>query len=258
MRDPLGRALEVLRWMAEQPAPYCGVREAAKALDMQPSTVSRILAVMHEQRLVRRDPDSGGYAPGLELIRLGLLSSTKLDIRRSARPHLEAIVRACNESVFLALYDSARQEMLRVDTVTSSHPLRYVVEMDRWTEIYRGASGLGIAAFLPPTEREEVLATAEAHAGPEEPWLRRDQLRPMLDQIRARGYACTHGRRIPGAVGMAAPIFDAGGRVVGDVILTVPEVRFGEHEESVLAEHVIKAASAITAEIGGRPAPGDE
>lgn len=245
-----------MRYLAESPAPHLGVRELAKALDMQPSTVSRLLSALHAERFVQRDPKTGGYSPHLELMRLGLLISQKLDVRKVARPHMDAIVAACDESVFLGVYDPATQQMLRVESVQSSNPLRYVVELDKWTEVYQGASGLGIVAFLAPDERESILELADQNATGDKPWLRRTELEPLLETFREQGYAITHGRRKEGAVGVSAPIFDAGGGVVGDVILTIPNVRFESEREPEYASLVIEAADAITADIGGvRPRP---
>ncbi|MDG4798373.1 IclR family transcriptional regulator [Micromonospora sp. WMMD1082] len=250
-RDPLGRAIHVLRWMAEQPAPFVGVREIATALGMQPSTVSRLLASLAEERLVRRDPRTSGFAPGLELMRLGVLASQKLDVRAAARVHMRTLADQCNESVFLGLFDPSRQELFRVETVSSNRPLRYVVEMDQWTKIYLGASGLGVLAFLPDAQRELGIRLADAAAGPDRPWLRRAEFEPMLDRIRAQGYAITFGMRIPDAVGVSAPVFAEGGRVLGSVILTVPKVRIGEHDQPQLARLITETAAAITHDIGG-------
>lgn len=241
--------------MAEQSAPFVGVREIATGLAMQPSTVSRLLASLSEERLVRRDPRTGGFAPGLELMRLGVLASQKLDIRAVARVHMRTLVDHCNESSFLGLYDSSRQELFRVETVSSSRPLRYVVEMDQWTKIYLGASGLGVLAFLAKPQRELGIRLADAAAGPDRPWLRREEFEPMLDKIRSQGYAMTFGLRIPDAVGVSAPVFAEDGRVLGSVILTVPKVRIAEHDQDELARLIVETASAITRDIGGnRPA----
>lgn len=252
VRNPVGRSFQLLRWMAEQPESQHGVREIAKALGMAPSTVSRALGVLESEGIVSQDQHTGLFGLGLELLRLGQLASAKFDLRKVARPHLQAVVAACNESVFLGVYDHNRHQMLRIDTVSSSHPLRYVVELDRWTEVYRGASGLSILAFLPADERAAVYTMAEAQHDPTRPWPGRETVEKELELIRTRGYACTHGRRIPGAVGITAPIFGGSGEVFGDFILTLPEQRFAEHGEQALAELVMGAAAAITAAIGGR------
>jgi DNA-binding IclR family transcriptional regulator len=251
-RDPLGNSIRILRWVAEQERDVVGVREVATALDMQPSTASRLLGALAEERLVVQDARTGGYSIGLELLRLGKLAEGKLDIRTIARPHMQRLVDDQGETIVLGLYDRVRREMLRVEKLEGSQPLRYVIEMEQWTEIFRGASGLGILAFLPEGEQEEPLVMADAEASDAEPWLRRDALSRELARIRLSGYACTQGRRLPGAAAISAPIFDHEGRVSGDIIMTVPEVRFRDEDERRLATAVLETAAAITVDSGGR------
>jgi IclR family transcriptional regulator, acetate operon repressor len=250
IRDPLGHSLELLRWMGRQDKTHFGVRRIASALGLQPSTISRLLRRLSDEGIVRKDPISGEYGFGLELIRLGLLASKNLDVQRIARPCLEQIAAECNETSILAIYDSTRNEMLRVDKVDSTHPLNYTIKMDEWTEIYRGASGLGILAFLPQPQRDSVVTIADAAATDEEPWLKRENLTTILDDTRARGYACTHGRRLSGAVAVSAPIMSISGDVVGDIIVTVPEVRWADHREADLAKLVMDAAATVSNELG--------
>ena len=56
---------------------------------------------------------------------------------------------------------------------------------------------------------------------------RRDQgeLREELDAARRRGFVVSHGERYEGAVGVSAPVRDARGRVIGDLIATWPDNR---------------------------------
>lgn len=251
-RDPLGNAVRILRYLAESSQAELGVRELANATGIHPSTVSRLLVAMRRHRLVARVESSGAYAPHPELIRLGLLTSRKQKIKEHARPHIEALRDRFEESVFVAIYDPVERQLFRVDSVASPHPLRYVVELDRWTDVFRGASGLGVLAFLPSAEREEVLARAEAAGVREDnPRLFRSYLAPVLDEIRARGYALTHGHRIPGAVGISAPIRNVEGRVIGDIIMTVPEVRFVPEQEQALAAAIVATAERVTCAISG-------
>lgn len=251
-RDPLANGLKIVRWMAERPENLFGVREIGRELEMQPSTVSRILSKLAAERLVRRDERTGEYSLGLELVRLGLAASQKLDIRSVARPHLEKVVTACNETTLLGLYDSTRREMLRVDRVNSTEPVTYTVRLDTWTEIYRGASGLGILAFLPPADAESVLDEADREADENSPWLRKHELRAELERIRRRGYALTRGRRLHGAMAVSAPIFGQSSEiVVGDVVTTIPEYRWPTHDEAKISRLVMEAADGITRELRG-------
>jgi DNA-binding IclR family transcriptional regulator len=111
-------------------------------------------------------------------------------------------------------------------------------------------------AFLPESEQREIIA--RTHLAPitdrtiTEPY----KLEHQFELIRERHYACSFGQRTPGAVAIGAPIFGAGGNVIGDAIITVPEQRFDPASEAVLASHVIRCADRITRQMGGaRPAP---
>jgi DNA-binding IclR family transcriptional regulator len=107
-------------------------------------------------------------------------------------------------------------------------------------------------AFLPADEQEYHLALAESLARPESPWLSRRNLEPEIAEIRHNGYACTHGRRLVGAVGLGAPIYGMGETVIGSLVISIPEVRWHLHDEADLAQVVKDAAAGITSMMAGR------
>lgn len=245
----MARAVAILRCMAEGTESH-GVREIASKLDMTPSTASRTLASLRREGLV--DERDGRLFLGLELARLGRVALEQLNVKEVARDALVDLAEQTEESVRLAVYDPARRMMLRIDSIPSSKPLQYIVPLNEWTPIFRGASGLAILAFLPDDEVTQVLEEAESTADEGVSWVGQAELRQQLTEIRARGYACTHGRRIAGAVGIAAPFFDTQGRVMGDVILTVPEVRFRGRLARDAPNLVVLAADRVTEALGGR------
>lgn len=244
-RDQLGRAFRVLEWMAEQPDNSHGVRQIASALDMQPSTISRLMSQLSALGLARRDEETSRYALGLELVRLGALASAKVDLVSIARPQLIWLTGKIDENSYLCIYDSIGRRMMRVDRVPSSNPLRYEVSMNQWIDVIRGASGQAILAFLP---REEIAAiAAEGSSGVS----LTDSVLHGLERARIDGYVCTRGQRTPGAVGIGSPIFDSRGKVAGDVFITIPESRFESSREQELGELVRTAAMRITEGIAG-------
>ena len=49
------------------------------------------------------------------------------------------------------------------------------------------------------------------------------------DKIRRDGYIMSVSDRVPGLVGISAPVWKADGELVGALTLTVPESRFKDH-----------------------------
>jgi DNA-binding IclR family transcriptional regulator len=245
-RQPVARALALLSWMVDSPADQWGVRDIARGTGLPPTTVHRLLLSLLDEGFVAFEPGTSRYVLGIEFLRVALKSAGKLTLAEAARPYLAQLSFAFDESAFLSVYDPHRRQAMFAAAVESTHPLRYVVRLYEWMSVRLGASGLAILAFLEEDERREILA---ADLSPDESSGRR--LDDELAAIRARGYARTEGQRVPGAVGIAAPIFSHAGRVVGDVGLSIPAGRFADHDEASLANAVIDCGARITRELGG-------
>lgn len=254
-RDPLAKGLKLLRWLMANPAQSVGVRETAEALGMPSSSAHRLLGVLAQEGFLQHDQENGQYALALDVYRLSHVVAGRTPLQRIALPHMRNLVGACNEAAFFSLYDSTRREMVTVASVESTHALRYVVEIQRWKPVHVGASGLAILAWLPETERRLIIERTGLAPATEYSITEPYRLERELAQVRRIGHACTHGQRIPGAVGIAVPVFGPDGAVLGDVGLTIPAQRFSAAEEPHLAELLHICAAGIMAEIGGHRPP---
>jgi IclR family transcriptional regulator, acetate operon repressor len=244
-REPVGRALDVLAWIADHHADPLVVRQIARDLGTTPSTVHRILGTFQDRGLIARG-DHGEYVAGLELYRICVAVATELSPARIAHPHLQQLAKQCNETTLFGIYDSGHGQMMFIDRVEALHPLRYVLEMHRWIPTHAGATGLAILAFLPEAERRRIYAMGlEAQT----PYtiVAVDALEAELERVRERGYAHSMGQRTPGAVGFGAPVFDSAGVVCGDLCVTLPQQRFhdGEFADS-LASLLIAASQRVS------------
>jgi DNA-binding IclR family transcriptional regulator len=209
-----------------------------------------LVTALADEGVVAQDPTDGRYVLGPRLY--ALVAKLKLQgrVERVAAPHLYRLVFETNETALLGVYQPAVMRLMFVTAVESSHPLRYAVDLHTYLPLHAGASGLAILAFLPADQQETVLANLELSAVTQETIVDIDALRAELDVVRSQGYSCSHGQRIPGAVGVAAPILDAVDEVVGDVMVTVPEPRFVASAEAVLANAVMACAQSIARDLG--------
>lgn len=251
-RNPITKAFRALTWLLEEPSGGAGVREMAVALGISPSGAHRVLSGLVEEGILRQDMATARYSIGVEFYRLANIAAAKAPIRQVAIKYMRRLVDACNETALLGIFDRGRQEMIFATSIESSHPLRYVIELNQWLPIHVGASGLAILAFLEPHEIASVIERTRLAPVTEQSITEPYRLEVELQSIRKRGCASTRGQRIPGATGLAAPIFGSGGEVVGDVCLTVPEQRVDRSGETKLLELLMECTARITEEIGGR------
>jgi IclR family acetate operon transcriptional repressor len=240
-REPVGRSLEVLLWMADHPSSRLGVRQIARDLDTSPATVHRILRTFEQYQLVART-EEGEYTPGLELYRICASIAKQISPANIARPHLENLAQESGEATLFAIYEATRQEMMFIDKVEASHPLRYVIDLNQWMPVHAGATGLAILAFLPDEERQRLYSKGLGALTPLTK-VSEAELEAEVATIRAQGFAQSRGQRMRGAVGFAAPVFDSLGQVCGDLCITLPEQRFDPDRSVDALALPLKAAS---------------
>jgi IclR family acetate operon transcriptional repressor len=246
-REPVGRAIDVLVWLATHPTPPWSVRVVARGMNTSPTTVHRIFGIFEGRGLLEKDGD-GGYVPGLELYRVCHSVAGRMSPVPVVRHHLEALEQECQESVLLGAYDPKRGEMMYLDMVQSPHPIRYIIGLNEWLPVHAGASGLAIFASLPPEERRKLLACGLTQVT-DRTRVTEDQLEDAVGRIRRSGYLWTRGERTVGAVGFAAPVFDAAGEVFGSLCLTIPEQRFDESSAETFGAAVLATSERVSAEL---------
>lgn len=251
-REPVLRAFSLLATMLDFNGKPFGVRELAEAAGLPVTSVHRALGAMTNAGMVRRHVD-GTYDIGFEFFRLASRASALMPVRRAAQPVLEELVARCGESAMLGLYDPRRHMMMIKTYVTSGHPLQYRMEMDVWSPIYLGATGVAILAALPAEQLEAAVEQYGVTALTDPPVDDRTILDAELVHTREQGYAFSIGAGIPGAVAVAAPIIGPGGELLGDIIVTFPDNRFEPGREQYFAGHVRDAAADLSYRLGGSP-----
>jgi IclR family transcriptional regulator, acetate operon repressor len=248
-RDPMARALDMLAWIAAESRESWSVRGVARELGVSPATVHRIFRGLESRNLLRR-VDDGTYVLGLEFVRMSAHVLRQFSLGDLARPHLVELTEVTGESSLFGIYDEQRSEMMFTERVDSPHPLHYLVGLHQWRELYAGATGLSILAFLPLAQRRAVYAR-NLKTLTERTLTDGEALEAAAERIREAGYACTQGQRTAGAVGLGVPVLDSDGLVLGNICLTLPEQRFSAEREPQLAAYVSAAAKALTAQLAG-------
>lgn len=247
---PIQRAVDLLKLLAES-EDAVAVRDVASALGLPPSTSHRLLRQFVSVGFVVADPASKRYRVGPALHRVAALIHAKSDLAKTVQPFLDELTRACDEVSIFAIFDPVTTSVCFIAKADSSQALSYRINLNTPVSAYWGSSSQVIIAYLPEPELQRVLATA--HPSPVGNWppLPEERYRAELAAIREQGFSLTKGHKLPGAVGTAAPVFDATG-VAGSVTVTIPEVRFQASMEPEIQRLVMQSAEQISEVLGHR------
>lgn len=232
------RLLALVTAIVENGQSPIGTRALAKKSGVPISSAHRYLQSMVALGFARATTQ--GVVVGPELERIARLVVEASPFPRSAQHEIDDLAAQTGETVLLAIYDYERQRMMFVAQAEGRHSLRYVIPLHEWISPLEGASGLGIVSFLSEDALDAVLDGHPAN----------DAIRMEVAKVRDVGVATSYGQRIPGAVGIAAPVFGPDGRVLGDVSLTLPEIRFDVRKHGTLSNHVGSCADRISRSLG--------
>lgn len=250
-QTPMARWVTILEAFTEQAE--WGIRDLAAATRLSRSSVHRIVGEMHALGLLAPAGSAGRSGAGPALLALAVGLTEGADVLRAAAPILDDLRDETGETAILALYDPGRRQFRAVAAAESAHPIRYIWGSLRdWSDVHLGASGKGILAFLPEPERERVLA-ALPEPLPGGGATTRAQLRAALRAAAQDGWVISRGERFAGAVGVAAPVHDAAGRVLGDLLLGWPDNRTDGRKELAAARAAQRAADRLSAALGYSP-----
>ena len=244
--SPVTKAIAILKHLASHPA-AAGVQQIARELGLNVSTVHRLLQLLVQDGMVSYDSETRTYTVGTECVRLAtnLLGSNSLVGR--VRPYIAQLAVELNETCAFTLYEPATATKIVAVVERGGHALGYEYEVGTRDGVHAGASGKSILAFLPDDEIEAILQRSLPHLT-EFTVVDPGELREQVRQIRKQQYATSHGERVPGAgIGIGAPAFGARGRVIGSVVVTIPDFRWRASRLSKVAKQVIAAAAAVSA-----------
>jgi DNA-binding IclR family transcriptional regulator len=232
------RAVEVLTaFTADRPA--LTLSEIARRAGLPLTTTHRLVGSLVECGMLERDT-AGSYHIGLRLWEIGSLASRGLGLRELALPFMEDLFQVTQENVQLAIRDGL--ESVFVERIAGRSSVPVLTRVGGRFPLHPTGVGRVLLAHAPAEVLEEVLRrpltryTSHTVTAP-------DELRRLLGDVRAHGYAVNDRQVTMDSLSVAAAIRNAGGNVVAAVSIVV---EVGSALPAALAPAVQAAARAIS------------
>lgn len=240
---------ELLEVFGEHPGQMSLTALAAK-VGRPKSSVHRGLATLISMGFVEQDPGTSHYRLTLKMWRIGMAALADFDLVTLARPHLERLMTAADETVHLSMLDPSG-EVIYVSKVESARSIRVQTQLGKLNPSYLTATGRAILAFRQDMA-DKVLArplkavTSLSLVDPK-------RIRAVLDDVVRKGVAVTKGENHVEMGGIAAPIRDHSGEVVASCGVAIPIFRMDRKLVERCTPFVITAATAISEKLGYQP-----
>ncbi|MBY0054361.1 IclR family transcriptional regulator [Brevibacillus agri] len=222
----LEKSLELLELFTKERTSW-GVRELAKELGINHTTVYRILATFEQKGYLIQDHETKKYELGMKLWEFGQLVEDKMGISEYIYPIMRNVSEQTGETIFLTWLDQL--ECVHVEMAESSQSIKFSVSVGSRTPLHAGASNTVIMAYLPRDVQEQVIARGltalTAHTVVE-----KESLYKKLDEIKKRGWCFSAGEFADEVFGLSVPLFNKRREIVGSMTIAGPVSRTPEGE----------------------------
>ncbi|WP_435200056.1 IclR family transcriptional regulator [Janibacter sp. GS2] len=206
-------------------------------------TLHRMLRQLEDAGLLVRQVDGRHYGTGARLRELAediLLNAAQYGATHGVLRHLaESTGESCNLTAL------SGDEVIYLDRVETTAPLRFTLAVGSRAPVHASASGKVLLAQMTPTQRRKLLSHSPLPALTPATLTDPDDLERSLEAARTQGWAIDDEEFLPGLVCIAVPIPSDRGRSNRCLAIQAPAMRLPAAEAPKLVEPLMAAAASI-------------
>jgi DNA-binding IclR family transcriptional regulator len=176
------------------------------------------------------------WRPTMKINGLATELMRRIDVGQISQPHLQRLVDETQMAAHVGVLEGSM--VVYAAKAAGSGMVQFNTYPGKTTRFNVTALGLSIAAYLPESELEVLLSALLPGTGPGARKAGKKEIQARLARVRERGYAVESEEEEEGVGCVAAPFFDATGKVLGSIGVTgfvdqVHGVRLRKNAEAV-------------------------
>ncbi|MCP3898494.1 MAG: IclR family transcriptional regulator [Desulfobacteraceae bacterium] len=238
------KAFRILSAVADT-ADGMGISEISRNLDISKSTVHGITSALEGQGALIKDPLSKRFSIGYALIELGKKAYSQVNLKEIARPFIEKLMKACQESVFLGIRN--KKNVIILDVVESKKDYKITSPVGTIIPLLAGAVGKVFMSEMSKKDVAEVINSDGLKKFTEKTIINPKDYDDELSLVKKQGFAIDDEEYLPGVRAVAAPV-----KSNGLYLTSVWVVGFKSSMDDVMlkkiTEQVISTAEKISKE----------
>lgn len=233
----LSRGLTIIELLAKSKTSL-GITELAKELDIDKSSVTRLMQTLVDHQFAIKETDSRRFVLGPKIHEIVNQQAPSRPLKGVSIPLLQTLMEDTGENSHVAIH--SQDKCLVIADIESTAQLRVVSGEGRLIPNHCTAIGKCLIAFgdypIPRTLERHTQRTITS----------RQQLRLHLSQVRERGYAIDDEEHEIGVRCLAAPVYDHKGNAIASIGISGPTIRVTLEKVDALSKIVVKASHDLS------------
>jgi DNA-binding IclR family transcriptional regulator len=236
------RAFGVLECVARASEPPT-LEELTRALGLPKPTVFRILRLLVDAGLVRREMHRKRYVVGPRTTAFALDVQMQSPRRGELRAILARLVETIGETCNLTMLDA--DEVVYIERVETSASIRLHMKAGSRVPLHCTASGKLLLSALPPAQARRLLGPGPLRRFTSRTIVDPARLEGELQTIRANGFSTDNGEYLADSVCLAVPVHEPRGRICAAIAVHGPAPRMTLRKGHGFVPAMREAAMAI-------------
>jgi DNA-binding IclR family transcriptional regulator len=241
------RALNILEVVSHSKEPL-GVTELSNKMDLNKSTVYRMLNTLQYKGYIAQDTENDKYTTGLKLFELGSLAINELDLRKTSVSYLEELMELTGETVHLGILDDG--EVIYIEKVESSETIRMHSKIGKRVYAHNTSLGKVLLAYSDKEVINNFLNEKKLAKTTENTIIKQDKFKEHLHQVKKQGYAVDKEESEKGINCIAGPIFDHKGEITAAFSISVPKIRLNIDITKKYGDLILEYSQKISEALG--------
>ncbi|MDN4074429.1 IclR family transcriptional regulator [Fictibacillus terranigra] len=247
MVKSVSRALDIITLVSLKKGGL-GVTEISKQMDINKSSVYRILSTLVLYGYIEQDEETGRYKLGYKFLEVSSKLLESIDLRAEAKPYLQELEDETNEVVHLVVYDQG--EVVYIEKLDGNETLRMHSKVGKRAPMHCTSVGKAILSYLPSNAVMEILERKGMPMHTNKTITNKEDFLQELMEVKQKGYALDLEENEHGITCIAVPIFDHLGKVIAAISISGPTIRMTSERLELLKPRMQQIGLQISARLG--------
>lgn len=243
----INRVFDILEFISTK-RDGVGITEISLKLDINKSTVHRIVNALAERGYIEKDNLNSVYKLGLKVVDLSSMYLNNVELKTEARTYLWELTNKLGLATHLGILDGT--DIVYIDKIDVVSSRRLYSKIGLRIPVYCSALGKSMIASMNDDDCDELLSKCSFEKFTKKTLLTKEQVISQLKSYKKNGWYIDDEEHDDGIRCIASTVYDYTGRAVAAISISGANTLISSENESEIGNMIFDTAQKISKRLG--------